>query len=57
MFRLVAGRAISKKMSATFTHTELLDIIKELDIKVPRSNPHMIPKYIKNENKQQKHQA
>lgn len=57
MFRHVAGRAISKKMSATFTHEELLLIIKELDIKVPRSNPYMVPKYLKDENKQQKHQA
>ena len=57
MFRLVAGRAISKKMSASFTHKELLDIMKELDEKVPRKNPYMVPKYYKDENNKQEHQA
>ncbi len=57
MFRLVAGRAISKKTYASFSHKELLDIMKELDEKVPRKNPHMVPKYYRDENNKPKHQA
>lgn len=54
MFRIVAGLSIGRNISASFTPKELKEIIMELDIKVPRKNPHMVPKYLKDANQQQK---
>jgi len=53
MFRIVAGLSIARNISATFTPKELKEIIMELDIKVPRKNPYMVPKYLKDANQQQ----
>jgi len=50
LFRLVAGQAIGRNRHASFTPVELREIMRELDEKVPRKNPHMIPNYAKQKN-------
>jgi hypothetical protein len=46
LFRLVAGQAIGRNKYASFSPVELRSIMEELDIAVPRSNKHMIPQYL-----------
>ncbi len=52
LFRLVAGQAIGRNKHASFSPSELKSIMQELDERIPRSNKHMVPNYLKDETKE-----